>query len=133
MATLFEKIINGEIPCFKLYEDDLTFAFLTRDAIRPGHSLIVPKVAVDHFSEVPEPYYTAVFTTAKKLSRAIQEATGCRRVGTAIVGFEVPHFHYHLVPMDGIKDLDFSRARVLDPDENASMQEKILEALKEGK
>lgn len=92
MTSIFTRIIQGEERSYRVYEDDLVFAFLTRDAIRLGHTLIVPKVEVDYFVEVPEPYYSAVFVAAKPLSKAIHAATGCRRVGTVIPGWDVPHF-----------------------------------------
>jgi histidine triad (HIT) family protein len=99
MPTLFTKIINGEIPCYKIYEDSYTFAFLDISPVAEGHTLIVPKIEVDYWLDVPEPYYSSVFQTAKKIAPAIQQATGCLRVGTKIVGLDVPHFHYHIVPM----------------------------------
>lgn len=72
--SLFTRIVSGEIPCYKIYEDECTFAFLDINPVRPGHVLIVPKIEIDHFFEVPEPYYSAVFATAKKLAPAIREA-----------------------------------------------------------
>jgi histidine triad (HIT) family protein len=75
MSTIFTKIIHGEIPCHKIYEDEYTFAFLDIHPVQAGHVLIVPKIAVDYFVDVPEPYYTAIFHTAKKIAPAIQQAT----------------------------------------------------------
>jgi histidine triad (HIT) family protein len=75
MSSLFTKIINGEIPSFKIYEDEYTFAFLDIYPVQPGHTLIVPKIEVDYFADVPEPYYSAVFQVAKKIAPAIQQAT----------------------------------------------------------
>lgn len=129
MTSIFTKIIRGEIPCYKIYEDEHTFAFLARDQIALGHTLIVPKVEVDYFVDVPEPYYSAVFKNAQPISRAIQAATGCKRVGTMVAGFEVPHFHYHLVPIDSIFDLNFSHARVRGQEEMKEIQEKIVKQL----
>lgn len=80
MSTIFSRIIAGEIPSCRIYEDEYTYAFLDIFPQRIGHTLIVPKIEVDHFSDVPEPYYSAIFQTAKKLSPAIQQATGCKRV-----------------------------------------------------
>jgi len=73
--TIFEKIINGELPSCKIYEDEHTFAFLDANPWSPGHTLVIPKVAIDYFADVPEPYYSAVFQTAKKIAPAIQQAT----------------------------------------------------------
>ncbi|MGE0171862.1 MAG: HIT family protein [Oligoflexales bacterium] len=128
-ASIFSKMIRGEHPCFKVYEDEHTFAFLTRDAIRHGHTLIVPKIEVDYFIDVPEPYYSAIFKTAKTLARAIHNVTGCKRVGTVIAGWDIPHFHYHLVPMFEYHDLDPRRAKQFSNEENLTMQKKICDEL----
>ena len=129
MASVFTRIIKGELPSYRLYEDEHVVAFLARDAIKPGHTLVVPKIEVDNFVDVPEPYYSAVFRAAKPLAKAIQAATGCARVGTMIVGFEVPHFHYHLVPIEGLHDLEASRAKVLPHEEFVLWQRRIKKAL----
>jgi histidine triad (HIT) family protein len=131
MASLFTRIIRGEIPSFKVYENEHVFAFLDINPVNAGHTLIVPKIEADHFLDVPEPYYTAVFQAAKVVGRAIKDVTGCPRVGTAVVGFEVPHFHYHLVPLWSLRDLDFSRGKKAAPEDLKAMQAKILEALEE--
>ena len=126
MSSIFTKIIHGELPSMKIHEDEYTYSFLNIYPIRLGHSLIVPKVEIDYFLDVEEPYYSAVFQVAKKIAPAIQKATKCKRIGTAIIGFEVPHFHYHLVPMDHIEDMDFNiRLQPGEKDLN-TMQEKIL-------
>ena len=126
MASIFTKIIHGEISSYKIYEDDLTFAFLDINPIHLGHTLVVPKTEVDYFLDVPEPYYSAVFKTGKLVARAIQDATNCKRVGTVIMGFDVPHFHYHLVPMWDHGDLDFRKGRALPPAVMKAMQEKLV-------
>lgn len=131
MATIFTKIINGEIPCYKIYEDEYVFAFLDIKPHQLGHTLIVPKIEVDHFADVPEPYYSAVFSAAKKISPAIQKATGARRVGASILGFEVPHFHYHLIPLIEMGDICPDRARERTHEEMQSVHAKILQAMKE--
>lgn len=130
MASIFTRIINGEIPCYKIYENEYTFAFLDINPINPGHTLIVPKIETDHFLDVPEPYYSAVFTTAKNIGRAIQEATESKRIGSVILGWDVPHFHLHLVPMNTPGDLDFSRAKGRSKEEMEEIREKILAKLK---
>ncbi len=126
MSTLFSKVIEGKISSFKIYEDEHTFAFLDIRPVNPGHTLIIPKIEVDYFVDVPDPYYSAVFQTAKKISPAIEAASGCSRIGTAIVGFEVPHFHYHLIPLVEISDLDFSRAKEVSKESLQKMHEKIM-------
>ncbi len=130
MASVFTAIVDGSSPAFKVYEDELTCAFLSRDAIHLGHTLVVPTVEVDHFIDVPEPHYSAVFRISKVLARAIHSATSCKRVGTVIAGWDVPHFHYHLIPMFGYLDLDPTRARQFTDEENRSMQGRIKEELK---
>jgi histidine triad (HIT) family protein len=85
MPTLFSQIIAGEIPSYRIYEDEYVYAFLDIVPQRLGHTLIVPKIEIDHFADVPEPYYTAIFTAAKKLSPAIEQATGCKRVCTMFI------------------------------------------------
>ena len=126
-GSIFSKIISGDIPSYKIYEDELTFSFLTKESIQLGHSLIVPKVEADYFIDVPEPYYSKVFENAKFLSRAIHNATKCKRVGAVIAGWDVPHFHYHLIPMFDYHDLDPKRAKERSVDENLAIQKKILE------
>ena len=111
MPTIFSRIIAGEIPSYRIYEDDLTYAFLDIHPIALGHTLIVPKVEIDHFLDVPEPYYSRVFTNARIIGRALQQVTKKARVGTIIAGFDVPHFHLHLIPADVMDDLDPHHAR----------------------
>ncbi len=130
MSTLFSRIITWEIPSYKIYEDEYIYAFLDISPLKLGHTLIVPKIEVDHFTDVPEPYYSAIFRVAKKLSPAIQIATGCRRICTMFVWYEVPHTHYHLIPTESIDDLDPSHAKKWDQEHLRNMQEKILEQLK---
>lgn len=122
MTSVFSKLIIGQIPSYKVYEDQWTFAFLTKDAIQLGHTLIVPKVEIDYFIDVPEPYYSKVFENARHISKAIQNVTNCKRVGTIIAGWDVPHFHYHLVPMFDYFDLDPKRAKERSREENLQMQ-----------
>jgi histidine triad (HIT) family protein len=126
MPTLFTRIITWEIPSYRIYEDEYTYAFLDIFPQQPGHVLIVPKIEVDHFSEVPEPYYSAIFQTAKILSPAIQQATGCNRVCTMFIWYEVPHCHYHLIPTDHISDVNFTPQTQADALSLKNMQEKIL-------
>lgn len=99
MPTLFTKIINGEIPSYKIYEDEFTFAFLDIHPEQIGHTLVIPKIETDYFVNVPEPFYTAVFQTAKKIAPAVDKATNCLRVGMMVQGVDVPHFHIHLIPI----------------------------------
>jgi histidine triad (HIT) family protein len=127
MSTLFTKIINAEIPSYKIYEDEHTFAFLDISPIASGHTLIVPKIEIDYWLDVPEPYYTAVFQTAKKLAPAIHKATECLRIGTKIEGVDVPHFHYHLIPM--FESTLNNHNIIVTPQDLDEIQAKILQFL----
>lgn len=127
MPTLFTKIINGEIPSYKVYEDEYIFAFLDIFPLEKGHTLIVPKIEIDHFVDVPEPYYSAVFAAAKKLSPKIVKAVGAERMATMIVGVDVPHFHYHLVPiMEGVGNPLKKEPMEISEEELEAIQEKIV-------
>ena len=126
MSSIFTKIMNGDLPSYKLHEDEWTISILTIEPIRLGHSLVIPKVEVDHFFEVPEPYYTKVFENSKKLAIAIKKATGCKRVGTIIQGFEVAHCHHHLVPVDKPSDLSFAHAHKESEEKMKEIQQKII-------
>lgn len=126
MSTLFSRIIAWEIPSFKIYEDEFVYAFLDIFPQKLGHTLIVPKIEIDHFSEVPEPYYSRIFQVAKKLASAIKTATNCTRVCTMMIGYEVPHCHYHLIPTMQLSDAIFSQKPQADMKELQMMQEKII-------
>lgn len=128
--SVFTKIIRGEISQLKIYEDRYVCAFFPREQLNLGHTLIVPKYQVDSFLDVPEPYYSAVFETSKKIGRAILEVTKCRRVGTLIHGFEVPHFHYHLIPMFASGDLWKIHPERHPEADLLDMQKKIIAALR---
>lgn len=130
MSTIFTKIINGEIPSYKIYEDEFTFAFLDIFPQAKWHTLIVPKIEIDHFSNVPEPYYSAIFATAKKLSPALQSATNCQRVCAKFEGFEVPHCHMHLLPANWIGDVNFRVVDQANSTELEQIQSEILKFLK---
>lgn len=129
MASVFSAIIAGTAPAYKVYDDEFVCAFLSRDAIRLGHTLIVPKIEVDHFMDVPEPHYSAVFRAAKTLAKAIHVATSCKRVGAVVAGWDVPHFHFHLIPMFEYEDLDPSRAQQYTDEDNRRMQRRIADEL----
>lgn len=129
MASLFTRIIKGEIPSYKIFEDEHVFAFLDIRPVHPGHTLVVPKVEVPYFIDVPEPFYSAVFQAAKNIAPAIQRATGAKRIGTAVIGLEVPHFHYHLIPIERVGDLNFGLAKEATQHDLSEMQKKILSYL----
>jgi histidine triad (HIT) family protein len=130
MATIFTKIINGEIPCYKIAENDSFFAFLDIFPIVEGHVLIVPKMEVDKFFDVDDALLAEWLVFAKPIANAIESSFSCNRCGMAVVGLEVPHAHMHLVPIKSIDDLDFSRPKLkLSEDEFRQVQKKIVERL----
>lgn len=129
MPTIFTRIISGEIPCYKLYEDELTFAFLDIRPLQLGHTLVVPKTEVDELYALPEPYFTAVHQTAQKIAHALKKATGCVRIGSLVLGMEVPHAHLHLVPMNHESDLDLSNAHTETTEAMQEIQSKIRAAM----
>jgi histidine triad (HIT) family protein len=129
VASVFTKIINGELPSYKIHEDELTISILTLDQVNPGHVLVIPKQEVNHWYDVPAETFARVGLNAQRIAKAITKATGCPRVGTIVAGFEVPHYHLHLIPAWSIPDLDFKRAKKLPESEMKSLQEKIVKSL----
>src|SRR5581483_3424727 len=110
MASIFTKIIEREIPAHILREDEDFLAFLDIRPIREGHTLVIPKAEVPDVFDLPDPLLAGILPFASPVARAIKEVTGAQRVGMAVIGLEVPHAHIHLVPIDGIYDIDFHRA-----------------------
>ncbi len=129
MSSLFTRIIQGELPCHKVHEDELTFTFLNINPIQLGHLLIVPKKEVDHAIDCDDASYMKVYENAKQIGQALKKATGCDRVGYAVQGFEVPHFHLHLIPMNGPQDFLFENQTPAEPNDLKSMAMKIQELL----
>ena len=112
MATIFTKIINGEIPCYKVAEDDRFLAFLDINPLKAGHTLVVPKRETDYLFDIDDQCLADMIVFAKKVAAAIKEARSCKRVGVAVIGFEVPHAHIHLVPMDSMDDINFKNPKL---------------------
>lgn len=120
MATLFTRIINGEIPCYKVAEDDRYFAFLDINPLTKGHTLVVPKVEDDYIFNLDDETYVGLMLFAKKVAQAQQLAIPCKRIGVAVLGMEVPHVHVHLVPMQSESDMNFAKQKLqLSPAEMA--------------
>jgi diadenosine tetraphosphate (Ap4A) HIT family hydrolase len=113
MPTIFTRIINGELPGRFVYSDERTVAFLTISPIRPGHTLVVPRVEVDHWIDLRDEAQCELWTAAAKVGRAIQQAFQPRRVAALVAGLDVPHVHIHLIPIQSEKQVDFALA---DPD-----------------
>jgi len=112
MATIFTKIIKGEIPCYKVAEDENFFAFLDINPLHEGHTLVVSKKEIDYYFDLPDDLIAEMNVFAKKVSKAIKKNIECERIGIAVVGLEVPHAHIHLVPINKVYDIDFSKPRV---------------------
>ncbi len=129
MATVFTKILNGEIPSYKIHEDDLTFSFLALDQVNLGHVLVIPKTEVNHWFDVPANIFARCGENAQRIAKAIKQATDCPRVGVMVAGFEVQHYHMHLIPAWSIPDLDFKRAKRYSDDEMKSIQKKIVDLI----
>lgn len=130
MASVFTKIINGELPCYKIFEDDLTLSFLAIDQVTEGHTLVIPKMEVNHWTEVPEEIYLKVHSNSQMIGKAVLEYTKAPRILTAAVGFEVPHYHLHLIPAWGISDLDFKKGKKLPAADMERIQKGITALLK---
>ena len=112
MATLFSKIIRGEIPCHKIAEDDRYFAFLDINPLQPGHTLVVPKQETDYIFDLDDEMLAGLIVFSKKVAAAIKKAFPCNRIGVAVLGLEVPHVHIHLVPMDTMEDVNFRNPKL---------------------
>lgn len=130
MPSIFTRIITGEIPCHKIWENEKFFAFLDIHPIQPGHVLLVPKQEIDSAFDLDDETYCALFQAAKRLVPAIQQVAGSARVGLVIEGLEVPHAHIKLVPISKPGDLAQSNARDASAEELAEMAQKIREALR---
>lgn len=129
MSSVFTKIINGELPSYKVYENDYVYSFLTIEPIQAWHTLIVPKKEVDYFVDVPEPRYSEVFKAAKYITPFLQQATNTSRVATMILWLEVPHFHYHLIPFFDISDIDLKKAKKVNDEELFLIHKRILKSM----
>jgi len=125
MASLFTRIINGEIPCHKICEDDDYLAFLDIRPINPGHTLVIPKKEIDYVFDIDDGLLGGLMVFAKKVARAIKREVECERIGVMVAGLEVPHAHVHLVPIFQISDLNFSNATPTGDEELAKVAEKI--------
>lgn len=112
METIFTRIIKGEIPCYKIAEDDRFFAFLDISPIAKGHTLVVPKLQNDYIFDLEDEMLAEMMMFAKKVAKAIRQNVECARIGVAVIGLDVPHTHVHLVPITKAGDLDFTKKRV---------------------
>ncbi|MFM6925206.1 MAG: HIT family protein [Ferruginibacter sp.] len=128
--TIFSRIISGEIPAFKIAENDKFIAFLDIEPLVAGHVLVVPKIETDKIFDVPDDYLSALLVFAKPIAHAIENTFECNRCGISVIGLEVPHAHVHLVPINSANDLNFTRPKLkTTQDELKAVQEKLTTAL----
>lgn len=126
MASIFTKIVQGEIPCHKIAETEEFLAFLDVMPLVDGHTLVIPKKEVDYIFDLDDAYFQRLWSFAKNVAPAIEKAIPCKRIGIAVIGLEVPHAHIHLVPLNHVGDINFSKPKLSPtPGELASIAEKI--------
>lgn len=125
--TIFSKIIAGEIPSYKIAENEKCYAFLDIFPLVEGHTLVIPKIEVDNLFDLPPAYLSELVLFAQPIAKAIERSFNCNRCGISVVGLEVPHAHIHLIPINNIGDLNFSRPKLkLSPEALKQVQEKII-------
>ncbi len=125
MASIFTKIINGEIPCYKIAETKDFLAFLDIRPLKRGHVLCIPKLEVNYIFDLDDKTYVGLMRFSKKVAKAIEKVIACKRVGIVVIGLEVPHAHVHLIPLDAIADVNFSNFLSLEKEEMIEIAEKI--------
>ena len=128
--TIFSKIIAGEIPSYKIAEDEKFFSFLDINPLVEGHTLVIPKLEIDNFFDIPDDYMEEIFLFARPIAKAIEKSFNCNRCGISVIGLEVPHAHIHLVPINRADDLNFTRKKLNPSKEQLnSAQKKIVNNL----
>lgn len=131
MASIFSRIIAGEIPCYKVAEDDNYFAFLDISPVAEGHTLVVPKHEIDYLFDLSDAEYSGLALFAKRVAEAIRKAVPCQRVGVAVMGLEVPHAHIHLVPIQRESDMNFFKEKLsLSPERMKAIADAIAAEMK---
>lgn len=132
MPSLFTRIVNGEIPAHKIAEDDRYLAFLDIMPLAEGHTLVIPKVEIDYLFDLDDATLSGLMLFAKRLAPAIQAACPCLRLGVSVIGLEVPHAHVHLIPMNSMQDVNFSRPKLKQtPEQLAATAERIKAQLRQ--
>lgn len=129
MSSIFTKIVNGEIPAYKIAEDDRYLAFLDVNPNAKGHTLCIPKQEINKIFDMEEDHYLGLMQFARKVAKAIEKAVPCKRIGVAVVGLEVPHVHVHLIPLHDMDDMRFQRKVTLTKDEFETLAQQIQEQL----
>lgn len=128
MPSIFSKIINGEIPCFKVAEDEEYFAFLDIRPLQAGHVLVVPKLETDYIFDLDDATLSGLMLFCKRVAKAIESVIPCERVGVAVIGLEVPHCHVHLAPINSVHDLDFRNTKEISQERMSEIAAAIREA-----
>jgi len=129
MATIFTKIVSGEIPSHKVHENDKFIAFLDINPLKAGHTLVVPKKEIDYIFDLPADLLSEILLFSKEVARKIESVVDCQRIGVSVIGLEVPHAHVHLIPMNSVSDMNFAKPKLdLDSEYMADLAEKIRQA-----
>jgi histidine triad (HIT) family protein len=130
MASIFTRIVNGEIPCHKIAETEEYFAFLDIRPMAKGHTLVIPKKEVDYIFDLEDAQLTGLHLFAKKVAKALESVVPCKRIGIAVIGIEVPHVHIHLIPLNSLQDITFTKAPVeVSPSEMAEIAAEVAKVL----
>jgi histidine triad (HIT) family protein len=126
MATIFTRIVQGEIPCYKIAEDDNFLAFLDINPLQEGHTLVIPKKEVNYIFDIEDDLHAGLWNFAKKVAKALEKVIPCQRIGVTVIGLEVPHAHIHLIPLKTMFDMDFKRSKLtFTPEEFKSIADRI--------
>jgi len=125
MSSIFTKIVNGEIPCYKIAEDDNYFAFLDINPNAKGHTLCIPKVEVDRIFDLDEAIYLGLMQFSRKVAIALEKTVPCNRIAVSVIGIEVPHAHVHLIPLNKMDDIRFQKKEALSKEEFESLAQEI--------
>lgn len=129
MASLFSKIVNGEVPCYKVAENDSFLAFLDIMPVKEGHVLVVPKLEIDYIFDIEDDLIGEMMIFAKSVAKKIEKVFPCNRVGVTVIGLEVPHAHVHLIPIDKLDDMNFSKPKLnMDDDRLTEIAQKLFVA-----
>ncbi len=126
MPSIFSKIVAGEIPCYKIAENEEFLAFLDAFPLMAGHTLVIPKNEVDYLYDLPDETLAGLMVFSKSIAKAVEKAIPCKRIGVTVIGLEVPHAHVHLMPINGVADMNFSQPKIsIDKEEMETIAAKI--------